>query len=222
MEDTQKFSNSKEVLAFLAESFPKCFSLENEAQPLKIGIFHDLAARLEGDERVSKRLLRMALRHYTSGWKYLASVKVGAFRVDLDGALGDAVEEEHAEHAQLQLKESKAKAAEKRVQLKQENAQKKSFKNRAANTDTKRTDTKKAKKSYPAKSDNKPARPSAPRKVVKELNESDVVVGKAVSVKVGKTPMPATITDVSKDGIQVQLNSGMSVKVQREQLRLVN
>jgi ProP effector len=217
MEDTQKFSNTKEVLAFLAETFPKCFTLENEAKPLKIGIFHDLANRLEGDERVSKRLLRMALRHYTSGWKYLASVKVGAHRVDLDGETGDAVEEEHAEHAQLQLKESKAKAAEKRQQLKQDAAQKRSFKNRAANPGAK-----KAKKPNTHKSENKPTKPNVPRKVVKELLESDVVVGKEVSVKVGKTPMPATITDIGKDGIQVQLNSGMSVKVQREQLRLVN
>lgn len=218
MEDTQKFSNTKEVLAFLAETFPKCFTLENEAKPLKIGIFHDLASRLEGDERVSKRLLRMALRHYTSGWKYLASVKVGAFRVDLDGEAGDAVDQEHAEHAQVQLKESKAKAAEKRQQLKQDAAQKRSYKNRAANPAA----AKRTKKPSANRSDNKTNKPSTPRKVVKELVESDVVVGKQVSVKVGKTPMPATITDISKDGIQVQLNSGMSVKVQREQLRLVN
>jgi ProP effector len=137
--------------------------------------------------------------------------------VDLDGETGEPVEEEHAEHAQLQLKESKAKAAEKRQQLKQDAAQKRSFKNRAANPATK-----KAKKPNTHKPENKPTKPNAPRKVVKELLESDVVVGKEVSVKVGKTPMPATITDIGKDGIQVQLNSGMSVKVQREQLRLVN
>ena len=41
-----------------------------------------------------------------------------------------------------------------------------------------------------------------------------------VTVKIGKSPMPATITDVSKDGIQVQLDTGMVVKVQLENLRL--
>lgn len=216
MEDTQKFSNSKEVLAFLAETFPKCFSLEKDTKPLKIGIFHDLAKRLESDERISNRLLRMALRHYTSGWKYLSSIKEGSFRVDLDGEQGEAVEAEHAEHAQLQLKESKAKAAEKRKQLKQETSEKRSFKNRsAANAGKAKNQTSK-----------KAEKTSTPNKVVKkqvsELTDLDVVVGKQVSVKVGKTPMPATITDVAKDGIQVQLNTGMSVKVQREQLRLVN
>jgi ProP effector len=33
--------------------------------------------------------------------------------------------------------------------------------------------------------------------------------------------MPATITDVSKDGVQVQLDTGMVVKVQVDNLRLV-
>jgi ProP effector len=41
-----------------------------------------------------------------------------------------------------------------------------------------------------------------------------------VTVKIGKSPMPATITDVNKDGIQVQLDTGMVVKVQLENLRL--
>ena len=49
MESSQKFSNSKEVIAFLAETFPNCFTLEGEAKPLKIGIFQDLAERLEVD-----------------------------------------------------------------------------------------------------------------------------------------------------------------------------
>jgi ProP effector len=190
MDEQQKLANSKEVLAFLASEFPKCFSLQAEAKPLKIGIFHDLSERLKDDTRLSKRLLRMSLRHYTSSWKYLASVKEGAHRVDLDGVDGELVEKEHADHAATQLKESKAKAAEKRQEQKKQLQERKS----------------------------KPA----PTKVkVRELVDDDLKVGLQVSVKVGSTPMPATITEVAKDGIQVQLNSGMSVKVQRAQLRLV-
>ncbi|MBE1288235.1 MAG: hypothetical protein GJ671_11085 [Alteromonadaceae bacterium] len=41
-----------------------------------------------------------------------------------------------------------------------------------------------------------------------------------MTVKLGKAPMSAKITAVEKDGIQVQLDSGMAVKVQAEQLRL--
>lgn len=42
MENTEKLKNSKEVIAYIAECFPKCFTLEGEAKPLKIGIFRIL------------------------------------------------------------------------------------------------------------------------------------------------------------------------------------
>ena len=108
MESTEKFANSKEVIAFLAETFPNCFSTEGEARPLKIGIFQDLAARLENEERVSKTLLRSTLRHYTNSWRYLHSIKEGAYRVDLDGNQDAQIEQEHADHAKRkQLKSAK-------------------------------------------------------------------------------------------------------------------
>ena len=43
MENQPKLNSSKEVIAFLAERFPQCFSAEGEARPLKIGIFQDLS-----------------------------------------------------------------------------------------------------------------------------------------------------------------------------------
>ena len=42
MENQPKLNSSKEVIAFLAERFPHCFSAEGEARPLKIGIFQDI------------------------------------------------------------------------------------------------------------------------------------------------------------------------------------
>ena len=66
MENTEKLKNSKEIVAYLVEKFPACFIAEGEAKPLKIGIFQDLAARLADHERVSKTMLRSALRQYTS------------------------------------------------------------------------------------------------------------------------------------------------------------
>ncbi len=36
--------------------FPKCFTLEGEAKPLKSGIFQDLAERLNEDEKSKRRL----------------------------------------------------------------------------------------------------------------------------------------------------------------------
>lgn len=129
MESPEKFNSSKEVIAFLAQTFPNCFTTEGEARPLKIGIFQELASRLEEEPRVSKTLLRSTLRHYTNSWRYLYSIKEGAHRVDLDGNEGDVIEKEHADHAKNQLEESKAKAAELRKENKQNSPSVKSANN---------------------------------------------------------------------------------------------
>ncbi|MFT4940603.1 MAG: ProP effector [Paraglaciecola sp.] len=209
MEIPEKFTNSKEVIKFLAEKYPTCFSVVGDAKPLKIGIFQDLAARLSEETRLSKTLLRSSLRHYTNSWRYLHSVKEGAFRVNLDGDNEAPIEKEHADHAKLQLEESKAKVAERRKEL---NAKKppakKNYKNNAVPQ---------------FKSDEK----ASIKEVIKpkllpaqKLSPEQLVVGTLVTVKVGKTPMPATISGLGKDGIQVQLDSGMVVKVQEDNLRL--
>jgi ProP effector len=209
MDNPQKFTNSKEVIGFLIEQFPACFSNKGDAKPLKIGIFQDLAERLENEERVSKTLLRSSLRHYTNSWRYLHSIKKDAQRIDLDGKDVAAIEDEHVEHAKKQLDESKAKVAEKRKEQKAAGADvKKPYKNKEA---PKFKPTSKVVK----KEQTKVKQPPAER-----LEQDHIVVGTAVTVKIGKSPMAATITDVSKDGIQVQLDTGMVVKVQLENLRL--
>ena len=53
-----------------------------------------------------------------------------------------------------------------------------------------------------------------------KLTDSDLQQGTQVTVKLGKAPMPAVITEVAKDGIHVQLDSGMVVKVNADALRL--
>jgi len=216
MESPEKFTNSKEVIAFLTESFPKCFSIEGEALPLKIGIFQDLAERLNDDERVSKTLLRSTLRHYTNSWRYLYCIKEGARRVDLDGNEGDVIEKEHVEHAQKQLEESKAKAAEKRKAKQAQQPQKKNKRQftrpkgeKVAGSD--HTDNKQGTK----------PKIQRPNKVPPaKLTDADLHQGTKVTVKLGKTPMPAVITEVAKDGVHVQLDSGMVVKVNVDTLRL--
>jgi ProP effector len=160
----------------------------------------------------------MSLRHYTSGWKYLASVKEGNQRVDLLGELGDKVEAEHAQHAQEQLKESKAKAAQKRQEQKPE--RKPDRKPDASKPSRAKTsEGAKAKKAHIPK--RKVNTPTVPKMQVAPLTESALKVGLKVSVKVGREPMPATVTDIGKDGVFVQLNSGMTVKVQQHQLRVI-
>ncbi len=207
MEQTNKLKNSKEVIQYLATQFPNCFSTEGEAKPLKIGIFQDLAERLKEDEKVSNTVLRSALRQYTSSWRYLHGVKVGSKRVDLDGVEGAEIEQEHVEHAQKTLKESKEKAfANKKAQA--EKAKKSKPAARKAKADFKRTSKPKSNSTQPA----------AEQKPVEKLDSKDLVTGKEVRVLVGKTPMPGQISEVTKDGIAVTLKSGMLVKVKAEHI----
>lgn len=211
MESSEKFTNSKEVIAFLTDTFPHCFTLKGDAKPLKIGIFQDLAERLAEEPRLSKTLLRSSLRHYTNSWRYLGALKEGAHRVDLDGNAGAVIEKEHAEHAAQQLQESKAKVAERRKAERKNDAPEaskpKRYKNKPTKSSVKGTikSERASKKVVPAK-----------------LSEGDLQIGVNVTVKLGKVPMPAVITEVAKDGVHVQLNSGMTVKVEAGSLRLVS
>ncbi|OBT12206.1 RNA chaperone ProQ [Vibrio sp. UCD-FRSSP16_10] len=208
MENTEKLKTSKEVIAYIAECFPKCFTLEGEAKPLKIGIFQDLAERLSEDAKVSKTQLRAALRQYTSSWRYLHGVKTGAIRVDLDGNDCGVLEQEHVDHAQQALAESKARVAARR----KEQADKAREEQKA-----KRAQAKKA----------APARKPKPRvEQVKQapvetraLNNDELTVGNNVNVNMGKGNMAATIVEVNKDDVRVQLNNGLQMVVKAEHLR---
>lgn len=207
MEITEKFTNNKQIIAFLTEQFPACFIVGTEpTKPLKIGIFQELAARLETETRVSKTQLRGALRQYTMSWRYLHCVKTGVKRIDLDGVEGDEVSQEHADHAQLSLKESKEKA----------------FANK------KKTETAKAPARAPKKV-NVPERKKEERKKVvkqpeidlsqyKEAKHDELKVNQLVKVLLGKSPVSATVLEILKEEVQVQLNSGMVVKVKAKHL----
>ncbi len=234
--EQKKLTNQKETLAFLSQTYPKCFFLEGTVKPLKIGIFQDLAKDLAESEIVSNRLLRVSLRHYTSSWRYLSSVKTGTPRINLQGEDGEAVEQQHSEHAAEQLKESKAKAAlvreakarEKSIATgdtkeeikptKHKGYRGKPIKNEAQGVakgsqkaPVKGTRTPSSRHSTGSKAENK-------LKVEVPLADNELSIGNNALVKLGKEPMPVIITDIAKDGITVQLKSGMTVKVQQAQL----
>ncbi|MCX8580413.1 RNA chaperone ProQ [Gilliamella sp. B3482] len=116
MENQFQLTNTKEIINYLSHQFPNCFTIEGEAKPLKIGIFQDIISRLENSELLSKTKLRIALRAYTMGWRYLYCIKEGANRVDLDGNPTEVISKEQMEHAQQQLKESKEQAKERAKQ----------------------------------------------------------------------------------------------------------
>ncbi|MGV6988849.1 RNA chaperone ProQ [Testudinibacter sp. P80/BLE/0925] len=222
--ELQKLGNSKEVIAYLAEKFPLCFSLEGEAKPLKIGIFQDLATALEGDERVSKTQLRQALRQYTSNWRYLHGCKLGAVRVDLDGNASGVLEQEHADHAAEQLQQAKAKVAERKAQMRAALKAKQADKNDKTENASKKTAAKKAQR-RPAKVHVKHEKTTGDSNKVRkpELKLTPISVeglqkGQAVKVKLAEKANSATVIEVMKDSVRVQLQSGMTLNVAFEHL----
>ncbi|MDD2343386.1 RNA chaperone ProQ [uncultured Tolumonas sp.] len=178
MENNEKINNSKELIAYLSELFPACFIATGEARPLKIGIFQDLAARLADDPRVSKTVLRSALRQYTSSWRYLHGLRPGMIRVDLDGNPAGELTEEHVTHAKTALKESKDKIFSSR-----------------------------------RKGGNKPAKQKKP-----VVDLSTLKTGQQIQVMVGKSPITGNIKEITRDDVQVELATGMQVRVKAEHL----
>jgi ProP effector len=211
MENTEKFTNNKQIIAFLTEQFPSCFTAGSaDAKPLKIGLFQELATRLVEETRVSKTQLRGALRQYTLSWRYLHSIKQAKKRVDLDGVEGDEVSEEHAEHALKTLKESKEKAF----------ANKKKANNNGVESNQEKP--KRAPKKVNVPSRNKKI---APKKEAvedisnyKEATHSELILNQGVKVLLGKAPVSGVVVEIMKDDVQVQLNSGMTVKVKAKHL----
>ncbi len=51
METTNKLKDMNEVLEFLYQEFPQCFKQKDGIKPLKVGIFKDIAERIEGSEK---------------------------------------------------------------------------------------------------------------------------------------------------------------------------
>ncbi|AIX51376.1 MULTISPECIES: RNA chaperone ProQ [Pantoea] len=225
MENQPKLNSSKEVIAFLAERFPHCFSAEGEARPLKIGIFQDLVERVQGENSPSKTQLRSALRLYTSSWRYLYGIKAGATRVDLDGNACGVLDEQHVEHARKQLEEAKA-----RVQAQRE--QQRAKKREAGEESAERRPRKPApRKAAEGDTPRKP-RPQTPRTGAAERNAaprpprakpvtdtSALQPGQNIKVKAGKSAMDATILEITKDGVRVQLASGLAMIVRAEHLQ---
>ncbi len=215
MEIEIKRTSTKDIIAYLAEKFPACFSIKGQVKPLKIGIFQDLAEKLDGDDTVSKTRLRQALRHYTSSWRYLKAIKLGVFRVDIDGKDIAKIDEEQANYASKTLKESQEKFGNKKNQ----NKEIKKDTNKAENNNSEQLNNKASgNNKHKAKFKSvKSAKQKSPKKELpplKPVESSTIKVGSKVKIKLGNSPMNATITEISGQDISVQLDSGMVVKAQ--------
>jgi ProP effector len=86
------------AIALLAEQFPRAFFVyEARRQPLKVGIFDDLFAKVHG--AVKPHELSAALRLYTQSRGYLRNLRAGATRIGLNGEAAGAVSAEEAARA---------------------------------------------------------------------------------------------------------------------------
>jgi ProP effector len=216
MEPTNKLKDINEVLNYLYAEFPDCFKQKEGIKPLKVGIFKDIADRIEGDERISKTQVRQALRKYTSNWRYLEAVSKHEFRIGLDGSNAEKVDQEHIDHAKNALEQSKAKLAKKRKSAPRNSSEKKPFQKKSASVgkstagDTKINATK-VNKSKPVRRNGK----------IEPLPAANIKTNQEVKVKLGQALVKGTITEVNKDEIHVVLVTGMQVKTKSDSLFLL-
>ena len=198
-------NNSKDVIAYLSQQFPHCFSLEGEAKPLKVGIFQDIVERLGESSQLSKTKLRLALRSYTMSWRYLYSIKAGANRVDLDGNHCEPITDENIHYAQEQLKASKAKVQAKRI------AEGKTAKKTPKPKQKPRT------QSTHSENKRKPSKPASEKmKNVQPVKLDELQIGGQVKIVLGSKPVTATVISVEKEHIRVKVASGIELTVTSE------
>lgn len=229
MENQPKLNSTKEVIAFLAERFPQCFSAEGEARPLKIGIFQDLVERVQGEMSLSKTQLRSALRLYTSSWRYLYGIKAGATRVDLDGNACGQLDETSTLNMRANSLKKPRHACRRNANSNRRKSVKRVKRPRLA---VRVSPCANLQSREPARSvRNKPARPqparhtSAPREESRPEQPKPVTdtaalqVGQSIKVTAGKNAMDATILEIGKDGVRVQLASGLAMIVRAEHLQ---
>ena len=220
METEIKRISTKDIITYLTEKFPECFSVKGPVKPLKVGIFQDLAEKLSEDDKVSKTRLRQALRHYTSSWRYLKAIKVGAFRVDIDGKDAAEIDEEQANYASKTLKESQEKfgnnsSVNKKTQDKTDKNSPKANSNKGA------AGAKKDSAKFKSVKSAKPSHRQTAKKdlpPLKNVDSTTIKIGSKVKVQLGNAPMNATITEIAGKDISVQLDSGMTIKTQMQNI----
>ncbi|MFP3029582.1 MAG: RNA chaperone ProQ [Arsenophonus sp.] len=237
MENQPKLNSSKEIIAFLAQRFPHCFISEGEARPLKIGIFQDIVARLTEDDGISKTKLRSALRMYTSSWRYLYCIREGSKRVDLDGNACGVLETEHVKYACQQLIDAKIRIQAQRIEKKlkkleiQQKAQKITNQKVLSSTFSKKSEvscstTKEINKKnkHHGYSKNQPKK--ATNSKIPNLNKlksitdiSTLKVGQVLKVMLGQSIVDASVVEIAKDGVRVQLPTGLGMIVRAEHLK---
>lgn len=201
-----RFDHIKETLELLYKLFPNAFIKEGNCKPLKIGIFADLRAAIEGRDDVTITKVRAALSFYTSRLRYLFSLKEGAKRVGLNGEEGEIVSKEHADFAKAKFDEINSK---RKVNNKPKKAPRRFVKPNAQGP--------KAKSNF-KKVEKKPqARPIPGRKA--ELSE--LSIGTQVLVVSSESHfVRGSVAELNGSSVAVTLHTGMTVSLPLDRIMI--
>ncbi len=197
-----RFDHIKETLELLYTLFPKAFIKEGNCKPLKIGIFNDLRAAIEGRDDITVTKCRAALSFYTGRLRYLFSLKEGAPRIDLEGNECETVSKEHADFAKARFDEINTKRrANKPARPKNDRRQGE------------------GKKKWVKKGEGKPAK-AAPRPIPGRKAElSELQSGVAVLVVSSQSHyVRGSVAEVNGDLVAVTLSTGMTVSMPLERV----
>ena len=146
-------------------------------------------------------------------------------RIDLDGLPCDIVDQQHAEYASMQLQKAKA-----RVQVQRAEQQAKKCKTPVVSTETPSTAPPVAAATAVSTGAvlqaRQPTQPK-PRTIVEKkqvcsLSAIDIAklrIGQDVKIMAGKDAMEATVLEIARYGIRVQLSSGLAMIVRAEHLQ---
>jgi len=215
MENQGQFKTSKDIIRYLAATFPHCFSIEGEAKPLKIGIFHDLVKRLDANNSgISKVKLRAALRTYTLSWRYLYGIKENASRIDLDGNRCHKLSAEHVAYAQQKLKEGKEKVKAKKQANKVVNKS-----NNHDNHDKHPANMQALNRQHKKQTPSQNRYAVSAKKVRPALCAVDInmlKIGDEVKINLSSKPVKAVLIAVEKENVRVKIQSGMELMVKSE------
>jgi ProP effector len=111
--ESHRTAQATTIIGVLADLYPKTFTLYMwRRAPLKIGVFHDLLSATAG--AITPNELHAALHRYCTSTGYLAAMREGAGRLDLNGNIVGTVTAEEAAHAALALTACREREASRR------------------------------------------------------------------------------------------------------------
>ena len=207
----------QEALELLYKHFPKAFIKEGDCKPLKVGILDDLKPLIADIPGLSISKVRAAVRFYTSRLRYFFAMREGAMRIDLEGNEVEPVTSEHAEYAHGRFTEINAKRRPAKPKRPAPKGGKPGMRRGAGKPGQAGAGAPHGK--GPQGNNRRPGGPNrgnAPHtpRHYDPLPESEVVIGRAVTVQLDRAYVRATISEAPQgDKVKVTMQNGVTASV---------